>query len=1013
MRVNEDSKAERKKKTVTRIIKWVLAVVVVLIVLVIFLVPAFVSSVKGRQIILAKINDSIDGKADFAELSMSWWKGIKIADFSFNNNAGRTSVEVKQILTKPHYGSLLAGNLSFGETEIFEPRVEINLMEETPQKTAGTRQEVQDNKQAQVVSLPIKKIDLTVSDGNLKVTDSKTETVEFSQINSRLSLRPPGKETNFDVAMIVGNKGKEAKVHAEGQIVPEQRTGWSLKGTSGHFTVEVNDLDLASLGPIFELAGLDIQAEGLISADISSKIQDGRIENLSGTIKGRDLDITGGQLKDDRLKTDVLDVSIKLHSEEELINIDRLEIHSDWADAKASGTVPTTFKTLADFVKPDSIYNLKGSFECDLAEVLSQMPRTFGLKEQMEVTSGQLSGRIEASTKAGKKEIYGSGNLVGLAGVVSGKKVAQSEPVTAEVKITSDEAGIKFDKLDVSASFARINCTGSSELLKYEAEANLAKLQSELAQFIDTGQYKIAGELFSRGEVSGNKNKITAVGSSLVKELRLSSIEGVSAFEPKADIDFSIAIEPNKSTLDVNFIKARASLGEVSIKDAVLPLSEKATEALKLAISANNVSLEKLQPFAVLFASLPQKTQLAGIADSNLLITSENDSYQIVTDSTKIKNFKLISPGKKAFEQEEVSLIAEVEVNPVEKTFAVKKLQLTSPQIKIRKGNFSRVNRSGKTSLKGQVECEYDWSAVSAVATPYLPKGLELEGERKDTINFSSEYPADQHDKLLANLNTKSKLGFDKARYMGLNFGPTEVDIQVQNGLLKIAPFSSTVNNGEFSFAGQADFKKKPTLLKTPRPIQIAKDIQINDETTRRLLMYLNPIFVNAFNVSGVANFDCEKLAIPLAGAGKNEIEVIGTISISQLRLKASDLLSQILSLLGTKTRDQVITIRPTRFVLQNGLLQYEDMQMDIGDNPVNFKGIVGLDKSLNMTVTLPYTLKGRTARVGQETVGERISLALKGTIDKPELDLGKLLEQQLRQRLEDELRKGLEGLFK
>jgi len=237
MRVNEDSKAERKKKTIIRIIKWVLAVVVVLIVLVLFLVPAFVSSVKGRQIILAKINDSIDGKADFAELSMSWWKGIKIAGFSFNNNAGRTSVEVKQIVTKPHYGSILAGNLSFGETEIFEPRVEINLMEETPQKTAGTRQEVQDNKQAQVVSLPIKKIDLTVSDGNLKVTDPKAKTVEFSQINSRLSLRPPGKETNFDVAMIVGNKGKEAKVHAGGQIAPKKRTGWSLKGTSGQFTV--------------------------------------------------------------------------------------------------------------------------------------------------------------------------------------------------------------------------------------------------------------------------------------------------------------------------------------------------------------------------------------------------------------------------------------------------------------------------------------------------------------------------------------------------------------------------------------------------------------------------------------------------------------------------------------------------------------------------------------------------------------------------------------------------------
>jgi hypothetical protein len=82
---------------------------------------------------------------------------------------------------------------------------------------------------------------------------------------------------------------------------------------------------------------------------------------------------------------------------------------------------------------------------------------------------------------------------------------------------------------------------------------------------------------------------------------------------------------------------------------------------------------------------------------------------------------------------------------------------------------------------------------------------------------------------------------------------------------------------------------------------------------------------------------------------------------------------------------------------------------MEIGDSPVNFKGVIGLDKTLNMTVTLPYTTAGRTARVGRETIGRRIPLPLKGTINKPELDTSKLLEQQA-------IEKGLElleGLFK
>ena len=183
--------------------------------------------------------------------------------------------------------------------------------------------------------------------------------------------------------------------------------------------------------------------------------------------------------------------------------------------------------------------------------------------------------------------------------------------------------------------------------------------------------------------------------------------------------------------------------------------------------------------------------------------------------------------------------------------------------------------------------------------------------------------------------------------------------------------------------------------------------------STKKLLRYLNPIFADAVNVSGIANFSCEQLIIPLSATAKNQTEVVGTISMDQVRLQTSDLLGQILTVAGTSTRGADITIRPTKFVLRDGFLRYDDMQMDIGDNPVNFKGVIGLDKSLNMTVTLPYTTQGRTARLGQETIGQRITLPLKGTIDKPGLDLGKLLEGQLRQQLENQLRKGLEELFK
>jgi len=1010
MREEDKAKFKPRKKTGRRLLKLALALIVILIVLVLFAVPALISSKMGRRIILAKINSSAGGKTDFVDLSMGWFKGVRVEDFSFNDNAGQLSVRVREIATKPHYGSLLTGNLSFGQTLIDKPNVEINLK---AQKPVSPRQTVPVETATHSIILPVKRLELVLNDGNVKVTDPKSGTVELSAINSKVNLQPPPQQSNFDLTMAVAQAGKNSEIKVAGSMTPKKQTGWSLKGTSGNLTVDVNDLDLESLGPIFALAGVDIETEGIVGGSAKGEIKDGQVGDLNAGIKAKNLMITGAVLKGDRLQTGELDINVKLNQQTDAINIDNLQAKSDWASVTASGIVPTTFKSLDDLLGADSNYSLKCIFNCNLAAVSAQLPKTLGLKEGMQLKSGQLNGNIETSSKTdGQKQIQANATVTALEGTVEGKKIALSQPLKAEAQISSDKNIINFDKVDVSASFAKINCAGSTDSLKYSAQADLTKLQAELGQFFDFGQYKFSGEVQETGQVSIDENRFAISGSGMVKNLRLSSEEGQSANEPLAKIEYAVNMDRKKNLVNVESVIADASMGRFSIKDGIVPLGDKPATPLRLAISGNNVNFEKVRPFAVIFASFPKDMQLAGIADSTILVSSEKKTYKITTDSTKIKGLKLSSPGKKPFEPNDVSLAFNAELNPEQKTINVKTLKLDSPQIKITKGEFSQVSEAGRTKLAGQAECEYDWTAVSSLAAPYLPEGLALKGKRKDTVNFTSEYPAGQSDKLLPNLNAKAKVGFEQAGYMGLNFGVTDVNVQVDNGLLKIAPFTTTVNEGQFNFTGQADFNRKPTLFKTAKPMQIVKDIKVNDATTGKLLKYVNPIFANAVNVGGIANFNCEQMSIPLSAEAKKNAVVIGTISINQLRLQASDLLSQIFSISGG-ARGADITIHPTRFTLQKGFLRYDDMQIDVGDSPVNFKGVIGLDKSMDMTVTLPYTIDGRTARTGRATSTERITLPLKGTVDKPEVDMDKLLETQLKQQGEELLRRGLEELFR
>jgi hypothetical protein len=998
------SKPKIQKIAAKKILKWLLAIVVVLIVLAIFLVPAYISSEGGRRLILAKINSAIAGRTEFADLSMGWLKGIKVADFSFNDNAGQVSVFVKQIATKPHYGSILTGTLSFGETLIDEPRVQVNLKD---QKPAQVPQQTPPARKPQAFTLPIKNIDLVVREGDFKVTDSKAQTVQLSQINSKVNLRPPGRPTDFDINATVVDKAGQSEIHTAGTITTQSKTGWTLKGTTGNLTVEVNDLNLQSLAPLFSLAGLETQPKGIISANAKSKIKDGQFENLTATVTAKNLDITTPQLKGDRLQTKNLDVAVNLSATVEAINIDRLQLKTDWADVAASGTIPTTLKSLSDFLQPDSNYSLKGSFDCNLPAVLSQMPRTLGLKEGTKISSGKLAGDVETLAQAGQKHIRANASLANLEGTVEGKKIALSQPLNAEAQLSSDKAGINFDKLDISGSFAKVNCTGNTQLLKFNADIDLAKLQSELGQFADLGKYQMAGQLLSAGQVSLDENKIAAAGSSTAKNLRISSKEPAAAPAPPldADVTFAFDIDRGNDIVTIASLKAVTSLGQVGIKDAVLPFGNKPAKPLHLMVNASNLDLQKLQPFVALFTPLPKQMQFAGIVDSGISLIAEKDTYALTTDSTKIKNLKIASQGQPPFEQSEVSLVLDARLDTKQKTVNLKKLQLTSPQVKIYKAEISEVAKAGKTSLQGRLDCEYDWAAVN----PYLPQGLIVKGTNKLPIEFSSEYPTGQRQMMLDNLTTKGILGFTQAQYLGLVFDRTEAQIQIQNGAFTILPLSTKVNNGEFRFAGEGNLKQESRILRITQPMQIMKDIQINDIIADKLLRRVNPIFIDASNVSGVANFACERLAIPLAPNRQNEIEIIGTVSIDKLHLQTSAILHLILSLTGTGFSGVDITVRPTKFVLRNGVLIYDNMQVEVGNNPINFKGAIGLNGDLNMTVVLPYTTEGKTARIGRETVGQRISLPLKGTLDKPELDMGKLLEEQLKQKLFE----GLDKLLK
>ena len=456
---------------------------------------------------------------------------------------------------------------------IDQPRVAIDLRNRPPSPPDEEPTSINMNDLARLN-------DVIVRDGSIQLTDTSGRTVQLADFDSTLSMRPAGRTSKFDVSTVVAQAQTPGRIEASGQITPDKQQGWSLKGTTGDLTVEVNDLDLSSVTPFLDMAGVQVQAQGVVSADITGAVQDGQIENLNANVIGQNLNVAGEALKGDSLQTSQLNAQAGLTRSNEVINIDQLNVQTDWASLSATGSLPTTVQSMTQLLESGSTSDLKGKFDVNLAAVLSQMPNTVGVREGMEITGGRATGTINTITEGGRATLVAETQIAGLAGTVNNEQVSLSEPVQATVRLSTDQqGGSRLEGLNVTAPFAQVSAGGDFKQIQYKGQIDLAALQSELGPFINLGQYEIAGQVTSTGQVSIQEGFIGTSGSLSAQQIVLTTPDGNSVSEQAANVDFAVGLNQKEQVLTIDKLSADAGFGSINVAKATIPMGQNTDDA--------------------------------------------------------------------------------------------------------------------------------------------------------------------------------------------------------------------------------------------------------------------------------------------------------------------------------------------------------------------------------------------------------------------------------------------------
>ncbi len=675
-------------------------------------------------------------------------------------------------------------------------------------------------------------------------------------------------------------------------------------------------------------------------------------------------------------------------------------------DVKATATITPTQEM--------ALKGTSGDVQVEMINIkLEDFKPLLALAGQKIDIAGLLNAKADVKLVDGQFEkIAADATVEKFKQILDGKTTTLEKPVKVSVLAAMKDNSFLVENLNVDSSFCTATCKGDLSALTYQAKADLAGVQTVASQFTDMAGYKLGGILNAAGTVKMKDQLIEAAGTADFQNLAVAKGDAKLPATP-LKITYAVTHDGAAQVVKASQINVVMDAGKIDLKDVSLPLgSEKTTQ-----ISANAdiaLNLQKALNMAKVFAgdSLPKDLTVAGDLHSTLSVKPQGADIAFSTNKTEIQNLVVGQTGQTPFTQDVLTLTADGTVNPSTKAFAAQfNLEGKKDKSVMRfKGSVSQKAEKEKTALAGDVLTEYDWKDITAMAKPYLPQGLEVAGKRNDKIVFASTYPTAQPNKMKANLNADAALGFQSANFKGLKFGPTELKLNVKQGLAAIDIPDANVNGGKIRFAGDVNLAAEPMLLSLRKSMAVVENVKIDDVISANLLQYLNPLFAKGTGVSGLANLSCSTLAMPLGGGNLKNINIAGNIGLTDV--KASSPLLGIISTAMKSNGMNLFSIPSTAFTVKNGLVEYTDMPVIFGSSyTLHFRGAIGLEnKTLKMDVDVPMNDK-------------TLTLPLTNTLDNPKLDMSKLLLSNITEQIpvkdektKEAVEKGreiIEGIFK
>ena len=318
-------------------------------------------------------------------------------------------------------------------------------------------------------------------------------------------------------------------------------------------------------------------------------------------------------------------------------------------------------------------------------------------------------------------------------------------------------------------------------------------------------------------------------------------------------------------------------------------------------------------------------------------------------------------------------------------------------------GQANIKNEKTGVEFDSKGEVAYDASSVAQRLKPYTGGMVAIEGQRTQPLEVS--WKSSKTNQWADSLQARSSIGWDRANVVGIEIGGTDIPITIENG--KFASQASfPVSQGTLRWNLDGDLAATPMVIRQA-PERVIENVAITRQMCQGWLKYVAPLLADVTSVQGNLSLDIDRAEImPTAWERQT---LVGKLHVHGANVGPGPLADQLLALVqqirnlrrgagaadggGQPTSWLQLPEQNIGFAVEQGRVAHRDMQIQAGDVIITTSGSVGVDGSLELIASVPVQKDwvDKTPSL-QSLAGQQIQVPIRGTIQRPQLDLAGLV---------------------